>query len=402
MNSLSVRWRLTIVFALVTLVTSSILLTGVYAVVRASQERTPDLPEQGTAAQQSVDDLIESRPRRDQRQVEEAVSDVRDEAVGETLDKLVVWSLVGLAGTGAVAVMGGWFFAGRALRPVHTITRRARAISAASLTERIGLDGPADELRELAETFDQMLERLEGAFALERRLVATMSHELRTPLANQQAALDLVLSDPEAAPAQLRWAAQTALEQSERANRTIDALLTLARAEAGYADLDHVDVALDELTGALVRAAREASDLDWRIDLQPARLAGHRELLARMVQNLLANAVDHNAPGGYVDVRVHVEGETAVLSICNPGRAIDPEAARELTLPFRRGTPDRTAAPGVGLGLSIVEAIVRHHGGRLELDPLPGGGLRAVVLLPTALRRDGSAGSAPAGRGLRP
>ena len=144
-------------------------------------------------------------------------------------------SWLALAFVTVVSVGIGWVVAGRLLAPVHTITARAQRISADSLDERIALGGPRDELRALADTFDALLGRVQSTVTSERRLVATMSHELRTPLANQQAALDVALADPDADADELRAAATTALEQSRRAARTIDALLVLARAQSGEA-----------------------------------------------------------------------------------------------------------------------------------------------------------------------
>ena len=291
----------------------------------------------------------------------------------------------------------GWVFAGRVLAPVHTITRRARAISAHSLDERVSLGGPHDELRELADTFDSLLDRIHQAFAGERRLVATMSHELRTPLANQQAALDVALANPRATTAELRQAAEVALGQTDRANRTVDALLTLARVQSGLETARHEQVDLMVLVNDAVDRVREeeGSTRPWHLHLAPVTVAGDPELLDRAVGNLLQNADRHNLPGaeGWVDIRLHTRDRDAVLVVSSTGAQIDPGDAVALTLPFRRGARDRVGSDrGVGLGLSIVQAVADHHGGRLTLTPLEPGGLAVELVLPIGGEPDGGVG----------
>jgi signal transduction histidine kinase len=288
-------------------------------------------------------------------------------------------------------------FAGRVLAPVHTITSRARAISADALDERVSLGGPHDELRELADTFDSLLDRIHEAFAGERRLVATMSHELRTPLANQQVALDVALSDPAAGATELREAAEVALDQSRRAARTIDALLTLARVQSGVQTADHAPVDLDAVvsrTVSEVRAEARADDLHWHVELVPVVVSGDEHLLERAVTNLVENAVVHNVPGGRVHVRLSAGRDTARLLVESSGSRISPELAAGLTLPFRRGVTDRTSSDrGVGLGLSIVQAVADHHGGRLLLTPLESGGLSVELEIPVGGESAGAVGS---------
>jgi len=282
---------------------------------------------------------------------------------------------------------------------VHTITSRARAISADALDERVSLGGPHDELRELADTFDSLLDRIQQAFAGERRLVATMSHELRTPLANQQAALDVALANPRATVAELRHAAELALGQTDRANRTVDALLTLARVQSGLESARHEPVDLMALVTEAVDRVRdeEGSLRHWNLHLTPVTVPGDPELLDRAVGNLLQNAERHNLPGseGWVDVRLHTRGGEAVLVVSSTGPRIDPGDAADLTLPFRRGARDRVGSDrGVGLGLSIVQAIADHQHGRLTLTPLEPGGLAVELVLPLGGESRGTVGPA--------
>jgi signal transduction histidine kinase len=380
-RGLSVRWRLTVVYSLISVVSAAVLLGGIYAVVSHPPKSTYYV---GT----STNSGPPTGPTPESGSTYGQVFQARVDAVDRTLDGLLWWSLVGLLLTAGASVGVGWVFAGRVLAPVHTITSRARAISAHALDERVSLGGPHDELRELADTFDSLLDRIHQAFAGERRLVATMSHELRTPLANQQAALDVALSNPRATVAELRQAAEIALGQTDRASRTVDALLTLARVQSGLETSRHEQVDLMEMvTEALGQVREEEESLrSWHLHLAPVTVTGDRELLERAVSNLLQNAERHNLPGseGWVDVRLHSRDGGAVLVVSSTGAQIDPRDAEGLTLPFRRGARDRIGSDrGVGLGLSIVQAVADHHGGRLGLTPLEPGGLSVELVLPT-------------------
>ncbi len=378
-RGLSVRWRLTLVYSLISVVSAAVLLGGIYAVVSHPPKSTFYV---GTSSQAPADVLNGAPPGSESGQIFQA----RVDAVDRTLNGLLWWSVVGLLLTAAVSVGVGWIFAGRVLTPVHTITSRARAISADALDERVSLGGPHDELRELADTFDSLLDRIQQAFEGERRLVATMSHELRTPLANQQAALDVALANPRATAPELRHAAEVALGQTDRANRTVDALLTLARVQSGLESARHEPVDLMALVTEAVDRVRdeEGSLRHWHLHMTPVTVSGDRELLDRAFANLLQNAERHNLPGseGWVDVRLHARDREAVLVVSSTGPRIDPGDAEDLTLPFRRGARDRIGSDrGVGLGLSIVQAIADHQHGRLKLTPLEPGGLAVELVL---------------------
>ena len=319
-RGLSVRWRLTIVYSLISVVSAAVLLGGIYGVVSHPPKATYYVGRSSEGPAEMPDGQTLPQPGA----YGETVFQARVDAVDRTLDGLLWWSVVGLLLTAAVSVGVGWVFAGRVLAPVHTITRRARAISAHSLDERVSLGGPRDELRELADTFDSLLDRIHQAFAGERRLVATMSHELRTPLANQQAALDVALANPRATAAELRQAAEVALGQTDRANRTVDALLTLARVQSGLETARHEQVDLMALVTEAVDRVRdeEGSTRSWNLHLAPVTVAGDPELLDRAVGNLLQNAERHNLPGseGWVDVRLHTRGTTRCWWSAAPGR----------------------------------------------------------------------------------
>ena len=395
-RGISVRWRLTLVYSLISVLSAAALLTGIYMLVSHPPKSTFVMGSStsgspGAGDGPTLPDLADpaSPGEGGENGFYGVLVNARTDAVDDTLYRLLWWSGVGLVLTAAVSVGVGWLFAGRVLAPVHTITSRARAISADSLDERVSLGGPHDELRELADTFDSLLDRIHQAFAAERRLVATMSHELRTPLANQQAALDVALANPRASTAELRRAAEVALGQTDRANRTVDALLTLARVQSGLERAGHQPVDLMALVADAVDRVREeeGSSRQWHLHLTPISATGDPELLDRAVGNLLQNAERHNLPGtdGWVDVRLHTRDGEAVLAVSNTGPRIDAADAADLTLPFRRGVRDRVGSDrGVGLGLSIVQAVADHHGGRLTLSPLEPGGLAVELVLPLA------------------
>ena len=383
-RGLSVRWRLTLVYALISVVSATVLLGGIYVLVSHPPKSTYYVGTQWSG-QPGLGNVPPPAETPDGGSFQGVLVNARTDAVDQTLNGLLWWSAVGLVLTAAVSVGVGWVFAGRVLAPVHTITSRARAISADALDERVSLGGPHDELREMADTFDSLLDRIQQAFAGERRLVATMSHELRTPLANQQAALEVALAGPDPSVADLRAAAEVALGQSQRANRTIDALLTLARVQSGTEPAQHVRVELAELASTAIEQAREESSLTWRVELSPLTVVGDATLLGRAVANLIDNAVVHNVPDGTVMVQLTGSGGSARLRVTNSGPFIAADLAPELVLPFRRGAVDRTAsARGVGLGLSVVQAIAEHHGGRLVLTALETGGLEVELVLPLA------------------
>ena len=263
------------------------------------------------------------------------------------------------------------------------MTATVRRISADDLDRRLAATGPDDELKELADTFDDLLDRLKAAFAAQRRFVANASHELRTPLALQRALIEVTLADPGADAAAMRGAFARLLRSGEEQERLIEALLTLARSQQGLSERPEVDLA------AACRAAldRLGDDRD-RVDatLATAPVPGDRELVERLVVNLLENAVRHHAPNGRVGISLSARDGWARIRVVNAGgRFVRADQVDGLLEPFRRGDPDRSAGGrGVGLGLSIVAAIVAAHHGAVTLRPLAEGGLDVVVDLPVA------------------
>jgi signal transduction histidine kinase len=324
-------------------------------------------------------DLPSSAPER-QRLVLEEVRTAQEQLVDDDLRELTLQYLAIVAAMAVLSGALGWFVSGRVLRPMSEITATARRVSKESLYERIGMDGPDDELKQLADTFDSMLGRLEAGFERERAFVRNASHELRTPLSVIRTEADVTLADEADDPEALRRAVTVMREAGERSERLIDSLLALARAERD--DHPRVEVDLSEL----VRGLTEETDLDGlRLErtLRRAPVLGDRELLRTMAANLIDNAVRHNTAEGWIEIRTESAGEGARLEISNSGTLITAEEAASLTQPFRRLGTARTG-DGLGLGLSIAASAAQAHGGHLEIDPLERGGLRVSIGLPAA------------------
>jgi signal transduction histidine kinase len=297
------------------------------------------------------------------------------------LHQLLVWSVVALAIMAVASVALGWLLAGRVLRPLQVITAAARQLSATNLHERLALDGPNDELRELGDTFDGLLERLEASFTAQRQFVANASHELRTPLTLERAILEVTLADPDATAASLRIACERVLAIGEQQERTIGALLTLARSERGVER--HEPLLLDELAGKVLDERRdEIVRRGLRLDseLRRAPFAGDRSLVERLIANLLDNAIQHNCHNGWLSVASSLDAGKALLTIANSGPVIAPEQLASLLRPFQRLGAERTSHDGGhGLGLSIVDAIATAHHATLAVHAQPAGGLRVEV-----------------------
>jgi signal transduction histidine kinase len=266
---------------------------------------------------------------------------------------------------------------------VHAITGAARRASEENLGERLALDGPDDELKELADTYDAMLARLDAAFASQRRFVANASHELRTPLTVMRTAIDVTLAKPDRTPAQLEDMAAEVRTAADRAEALIEALLTLARSDRGVTGREQADLAVlaEDALDSAARAIR-AGSLHVESSLRPAPICGDLVLLDRLVANLVDNAVRHNQPGGWVQVATGMRGDAAYLAVTNGGPKIDPELAPLLFEPFRRLGDQSAGPPGAGLGLSIVRSVAAAHQGNVIARSRPAGGLDVSVLLP--------------------
>ncbi|MBB5856937.1 sensor histidine kinase [Amycolatopsis umgeniensis] len=277
-----------------------------------------------------------------------------------------------------------WTFTARVLQPLREITGTARRLSIESMGERIGEVRTKDELAELAETFDDMLDRLQAAFDAQRHFVANASHELRTPLAVIRTELDVTLSDEHADEAELRRMAGVVRDATERAERLVGSLLLLARTDgAGLVAREPVDLAVIVASAwRAVRADAEKRGLRTEFATPGAATFGDPALLERIAGNLLENAVRHNVDGGWLDVVTQAGPQWSVLRVRSSGGLLDPAAVPELFEPFRRAGVARTARTGAGLGLSIVRAAVQAHGGTVSAEPVVGGGLSVTVHLP--------------------
>lgn len=301
------------------------------------------------------------------------------------LRTLLVFSLVGL-GVMTVASGGlGWFMAGRVLRPVRVITQTARRASEQHLGERLALTGANDELKELADTFDDMLERLDAAFATQRRFVANASHELRTPLTVMRTAIDVTLAKPSPTAPQLTDMAARVRRSIDRAETMIEALLALAVSEHGTLGTEFTDLATCA-EDAIDAATPDIERLNLHLDalLDPAETTGDAQLLERMIQNLIDNAVRHNQPGGWIKLRTGTSAAAVYLQIANSGPYIPDDAVPTLFEPFRRMQARTGVGEGFGLGLSIARSILTAHHATLTARSRPTGGLDISVLIPRA------------------
>jgi len=369
MKPLSVRARLTALYGGLFLLSGIVLLVIVYLLVRdalpAPREFTQRLGMPGSG-QPRVDPatILPARPW------DTIVVDSLAAYRSSTLTTLLFQSGAALLIMAVVAVALGWLVARRVLRPLHDITATARRLGAEDLGRRIELAGPDDELKELADTFDGMLDRLSRSFDSQRRFVANASHELRTPLALQRTLIDVaMLSDD--VPADMRLLGSRLIEANDRTERILDGLLLLARSDRGLSG--RVPVRLDHLVETVAEGFEEVE-----VRSRPLTVAGDPVLLERLVVNLIDNAVRYNRPDGWVRVEI---GD--VLIVRNSGPPVDPDTVESLFEPFRRGSHDRTGdARHSGLGLSIVRSVAVAHGGSASAHARANGGLDVTIRLP--------------------
>jgi signal transduction histidine kinase len=313
------------------------------------------------------------------------------------INATVIGSAIALAVMTVVAVGLGWLMSGRVLRPLRTITSAARNISASNLHQRLALPGPDDELKELGDTVDGLLARLETSFEAQRQFVANASHELRTPLARQRTLVEVALAEPDPTVTGLRATCERVLATSAQQERLIEALLTLARSQRGldrWEQVDLVAVTAEVLRGRETEAATEhlqvscsVADGAMAAAGPTAVLLGDARLAERLVANLVDNAIRHNVPGGWLSLRVGTERGQAVLTAANSGPVVPPGEVSRLFAPFQRLGSTRGAAPnarrdGHGLGLSIVSAIATAHGADLRARARPDGGLHVELRFP--------------------
>ncbi len=293
-------------------------------------------------------------------------------------------SAIALALLAVFALVLGWLVAGRVLRPLRTVTAAAQQISADHLDRRLAVEGPSDELKELGDTIDGLLGRLQDSLESQRHFVANASHELRTPLTVSRALLEMIIADPHATVESFRATCRQVLEEGEQQEQLIDSLLILARSQRGLERREPLDLAL--VTADVLRAHEAdaaARGLRFERSLEPAPLSGDRRLIERLVSNLVENAFRHNIPQGRVRVTVRSVDGHATLTVTNTGAVVPPGDVERLLQPFQRMSQERTGEhDGLGLGLSIVQAIAGAHDAAFAVRAEFGGGLDVEVSFP--------------------
>ncbi|NUL01871.1 HAMP domain-containing protein [Streptomyces lunaelactis] len=379
----TIRIRLTLLYGGMFLIAGILLLSIIYLLAAQALHIGSELPLKivnGSVKSDICNFPSEAPPEQFNAAMNACVNEQRQHA----LDDLLRRSLFALLGLSVIAFAFGYAMAGRVLSPLGKITRTARQVAGSDLTRRIKLDGPDDELKELADTFDEMLDRLERAFSAQQRFVANASHELRTPLAINRTLLEVHLSDP-GVPAELQQLGKTLLATNKRSEQLVEGLLLLARSDNQIVERKPVDLA-EVATRAVdqVRAEAEANGVEIRGERAPAVVQGNGVLLERIALNLVQNAVRYNIPeGGWVHVSTELQQGEAVLVVENTGPVVPAYEIDNLFEPFRRLRQERTGSDkGVGLGLSIARSVARAHRGRIIAEPREGGGLVMRVTLP--------------------
>ncbi|WP_415949211.1 sensor histidine kinase [Streptomyces sp. KLOTTS4A1] len=387
----TIRIRLTLLYGGMFLIAGILLLSIIYLLAAQAVHAGNDLPFRVTDGEFRIESntcpALSGRKFTSSDVFNDAVRICVDHQRQKALDDLLSRSLLALLGLSVIAFGFGYAMAGRVLSPLGRITRTARQVAGSDLARRIELDGPDDELKELADTFDEMLERLERAFTAQQRFVANASHELRTPLAINRTLLEVHLSDP-GAPAELQQLGKTLLSTNKRSEELVEGLLLLARSDNQIVERKPVDLA-EVASRALdqVRPEAEAKGVEIRGERAAAVVQGNGVLLERIALNLVQNAVRYNlTPGegkGWVEVTTELTEGQAVLVVSNTGPVVPAYEVDNLFEPFRRLRTERTGSDkGVGLGLSIVQSVARAHGGRIIAEPREGGGLVMRVTLP--------------------
>ncbi|MGW6021986.1 sensor histidine kinase [Streptomyces sp. NPDC055099] len=379
----TIRIRLTLLYGGMFLIAGILLLSIIYLLAAQALNVGADLPFKIVSGQVASDSCnFPSSPSAGE--LNNAMNACVNEQRQHALDNLLSRSLLALLGLAVIAFAFGYAMAGRVLSPLGRITRTARRVAGTDLSRRIELDGPDDELKELSDTFDEMLDRLERAFTAQQRFVGNASHELRTPLAINRTLLEVHLSDP-GAPAELQQLGKTLLATNERSEQLVEGLLLLARSDNQIVERKPVDLAevADRAVDQVLTEA-DAKGVEIRGERGPAVVQGNGVLLERIALNLVQNAVRYNVPDeGWVEVTTEAQHGQAVLVVSNTGPVVPAYEIDNLFEPFRRLRTERTGSDkGVGLGLSIARSVARAHGGRIIAEPREGGGLVMRVTLP--------------------
>jgi signal transduction histidine kinase len=377
----SARLRLTALYGVLSVLSGAILVTGIYTWQASIASIQPAVPAPPAASPQQPP-LARAQARIQQLQYQ--VNALSDRMNAANPHSLLVAMVTGLGIMAVLSAVLGWLVAGRTLRPLRMMTRTTRQISEDDLHRRLAMTGRRDELKDLADTIDGLLARLQAAFDAQRQFVANASHELRTPLALERAMLEVALADPGATADTLRFACEEVLAVGQQQEQLIEALLTLARSQRGLDHKEPFDLA--DVAARVLDARRhqaQALGLDVAATLVPAPVTGDAALTERLVANLADNALHYNMPGGHVQVTTRTADGHTYLRVTNTGPQVPAAQVQRLLQPFQRLSPDRAApASGSGLGLSIVAAIAGAHGAVLSACPGPHGGLDVEVTFP--------------------
>ncbi|MCQ4044794.1 sensor histidine kinase [Streptantibioticus rubrisoli] len=382
----TIRIRLTVLYGGMFLIAGILLLLINYLLDAEAMHQASSLPFRITAGTLRVTtDACPNLPvNAGPDEFTNALNDCMRQQRELALTHLLRQSLLALLGLTVVAFAFGYVMAGRVLAPLGRIMRTARAVAGSDLSRRIELDGPDDELKELADTFDDMLQRLERSFESQRRFVSNASHELRTPLAINRTLLEVQLADPDASP-DLQQLGKTLLATNLRSEQLVEGLLLLARSDNEVVERKPVDLA-EAASQAVDQTRAEAvtKGVTLRSEhLEAAVVRGSGVLLERIALNLVQNAVRYNVPDGWVEVTTGTEDGQAVLTVANTGPVVPAYELDNIFEPFRRLRTERTHSDkGVGLGLSIVRSVARAHGGAITATPRDGGGLVMRVAIP--------------------
>ncbi|MEU5459268.1 sensor histidine kinase [Streptomyces globisporus] len=382
----TIRIRLTLLYGGMFLIAGIVLLSIIYMLAAQALHDAGSVAFRvaGTNVQITSDTCPQLGAALNNDQLNDAIKACTSAQRQQALDSLLNRALLALVGLSVMAFAFGYAMAGRVLSPLGRITRTARRVAGTDLTRRIELDGPDDELKELADTFDDMLDRLERAFTAQQRFVGNASHELRTPLAINRTLLEVHLSDP-GAPPELHQLGKTLLATNERSEQLVEGLLLLARSDNQIVERKPVDLAeVAERAIDQTRAEALARKVEIRGERESATVQGNGVLLERIALNLVQNAVRYNVPeDGWVKVTTEVRDGQALLVVSNTGPVVPAYEIDNLFEPFRRLRTERTGSDkGVGLGLSIARSVARAHGGRIIAEPREGGGLVMRVTLP--------------------
>ena len=375
MNRLTIRMRLTAIYGLLFLLGGAVMIVIMYVLIQqklaggaaAVYLASPELKLEATTFPKSAKDLLRQR---------------QAQANQETLRTMIAQGSVALGVVTAAGLAFAWLLTDRALRPLHRIAETAQRVAAGNLNERIALAGPRDEVRNLADTFDSMLERLDHAFDGQRHFVANASHELRTPLTINRTLIEVALGRPDVQP-ETRQLGDTLLAVNARHERLIDGLLTLVQSEQALSVHERVDLA-----DIARHVAGSADGVEVVTSFGPAPTVGDPVLLERVVSNLVDNAVRYNVAQGTVWVSTRTNGATAEVTVANTGQPVPAYEVPGLFEPFRRLRSRTGSADGTGLGLSIVRSVAAAHHGRVDASPRPEGGLAVTVAFPLAVRSE--------------